>query len=337
MRAGGVPDDNDLGSSSVSRQVNREIFPDAAASIPGFFPGETVTLRSRTCVRTTNRIGRARPSQHNTSPAIMTFHNRLLRSLTLTGLLALLAGTASAQYTGSDDFNGSSIGASWDFQYSLDAGIGTWTETNNRLEFTSPAGSNSRVLVWNNDINNAYNENWTASLTVSNLTSLPAAGYNLIGLQVFAANNADLGFFGLYATNNSSTGANILFEKALGPSYTMTTYGESPAETDLSDVLFTMSFNAATKDVTLAYSLDSGATIKDSVVFNPGSDWSGAPTDGFSFRILGYSTADAVAAGQLYADNFSVTAVPEPSTYAAIAGALMLGFAMWRRRRAATA
>ena len=36
-------------------------------------------------------------------------------------------------------------------------------------------------------------------------------------------------------------------------------------------------------------------------------------------------------------DNFSITAVsaiPEPSTYAAIAGASMLGLAMWRRRRA---
>jgi hypothetical protein len=34
-------------------------------------------------------------------------------------------------------------------------------------------------------------------------------------------------------------------------------------------------------------------------------------------------------------DNFSLTAVPEPSTYAAIAGVLALGLAFWHRRRKA--
>lgn len=34
---------------------------------------------------------------------------------------------------------------------------------------------------------------------------------------------------------------------------------------------------------------------------------------------------------------FSPSAIPEPSTYAAIAGAAMLGFALWRRRRAKSA
>jgi len=34
-------------------------------------------------------------------------------------------------------------------------------------------------------------------------------------------------------------------------------------------------------------------------------------------------------------DNFSVSAIPEPSTYAAIAGAAALGLAAWQRRRSA--
>ena len=42
-------------------------------------------------------------------------------------------------------------------------------------------------------------------------------------------------------------------------------------------------------------------------------------TDGSSFAI----------------DNVTITAVPEPSTYAACAGAAVLGLAFWRRRRAA--
>ena len=42
-----------------------------------------------------------------------------------------------------------------------------------------------------------------------------------------------------------------------------------------------------------------------------------------------------IAAGGSYANslgNASLTAIPEPSTYAALAGAAMLGFAAWRRR-----
>ena len=38
-----------------------------------------------------------------------------------------------------------------------------------------------------------------------------------------------------------------------------------------------------------------------------------------------------------YADNVSLTAVPEPSAYAALAGVAALGLAIWRRRRAVTA
>jgi len=38
---------------------------------------------------------------------------------------------------------------------------------------------------------------------------------------------------------------------------------------------------------------------------------------------------------QLNIDAVSVTAIPEPSTYAAMAGAAMLGLAVWRRRRVA--
>ena len=53
-----------------------------------------------------------------------------------------------------------------------------------------------------------------------------------------------------------------------------------------------------------------------------------------SVSLSGYDTSGYTAAisnaGML---TFSATAIPEPPTYAALVGALALGFAVWRRRR----
>lgn len=245
----------------------------------------------------------------------------------------LLVSSASAQvYVGTDNFDDNSISGNWDFQYSVGAGTGTLTEINNRLEYTSSGANQSRAIVWNNATNGSYTENWTASLTISNL-STPVSGYNMIGLQVFAANNLDLGYFGVFAYKNASV-SNVLFETASAPGYIPSDFGPDPAETDLTDVFVQMSHNASTHDITLSYSQDGGATFLESQVFNPGTAWAGSPTDGFSFRILGFSTSPGVSGGELYADNFSVSAIPEPSTYAAFAGLGALGLACWRRRLA---
>lgn len=258
----------------------------------------------------------------------------LRRSLLVSSLLVAAAALHAQPYpyAGSDNFNDNSLSASWDFGYAVTGTTSGWfTETNSRLEFTSTGSNQSRALVWNNSINNAYTENWTAQLTVTNLTSL-SAGYSLIGLQVFASNSQNLGLFGAYAYNSASTGTNLMVERGYGSSYTLTSARDTDV-TDVTDLTVRMTHNAATHDITVSYSTD-GATFYDSIVYNPSTAWSGAPTDGFSFRILALSSVDAISAGQLYADNFSVTAVPEPSTYAALAGLGAFGLVLWRRRQA---
>ena len=172
-------------------------------------------------------------------------------------LVGLFAASAQAQYLNSNTFTSSTDISSLS-QYSITANVGTLAvdAVPGRLEYSASLTNSSRVLNLNSAANSAYNEDWTASLTLSNLAT-PGSGYNLISMQVFAAGLAlgsDYGFFnvGLYRTATGTSG--VLFEK--GKSSDGTTNGLTftsyiAAESDFTDVLVRMSHNSATKDITL--------------------------------------------------------------------------------------
>jgi len=271
-----------------------------------------------------------------------------ITSLIALAFAGLLVSSAPAQYLGSNDFSTNNIGGL--SQYSLTANAGTFTVEEGRLEYSAGLTASSRVLTMNGGINSAYTEDWTASLTLTNLAT-PTSGFNLIGMQVFSS-NAEYGFFnvGLYRNVNGTAG--VLFEKGKTTDGTVNTYTFTSyiaTESDFSDVLVRMSNNSTTKDVTLGYSLDGGATYIDTMTFNPtggsgtsAGNWFAAPTDGYSFRILGRNSVDTIAGDLMFADNFSVVPrqtamapIPAPSTYAALAGLGALGLAFWHRRRKA--
>jgi hypothetical protein len=119
---------------------------------------------------------------------------------------------------------------------------------------------------------------------------------------------------------------------------------------DGTDVLLKLDYNASTSAFTSAFSFDAGATYYTfgswtgtghfgGPATGNTSAWATAPTTGFGLEIYGALYGDGVStgptflSGQAYADNLSVSAVPEPSTYAAIAGLGALGLAFWRRRQ----
>ena len=57
--------------------------------------------------------------------------------------------------------------------------------------------------------------------------------------------------------------------------------------------------------------------------------------DSFALYSVNNTEANPTLGSNFEIDNVLITAVPEPSTYAAVAGAAVLGLAFWRRRRAA--
>jgi hypothetical protein len=107
-----------------------------------------------------------------------------------------------------------------------------------------------------------------------------------------------------------------------------------------------LSYDAGTKMLTASFDgnttngYDSFALSSQSV--NANTLWGMSGSDTFSLYLFGNSGWDeagpdvspTLAAGEATFDNLS--AIPEPSTYAAMAGALALGLAAWRRRARAS-
>ncbi len=110
-----------------------------------------------------------------------------------------------------------------------------------------------------------------------------------------------------------------------------------------------ISYNATTNVLSAGYDADGASggysftNMTDQTV-NVATTWSMTSGNTFSIYLMGASGYDGstsgvgptVTAGEATLDNLygtNLTAVPEPSTYAAIAGALALGAAVWRRRQ----
>jgi hypothetical protein len=81
---------------------------------------------------------------------------------------------------------------------------------------------------------------------------------------------------------------------------------------------------------TSAFSIGSLSTVSVALAWTGGFD----PTQITGWNIGGGAASPGSSAFRMTFDNLALTAVPEPSTYAAILGGLALGFAAWRRRSA---
>lgn len=258
----------------------------------------------------------------------------LKRTLLPALLLLALPAAASAQvFAGSDDFNSGET-SKWDYSFHLSGTANaTLSFTNNRLDFSSTGGAQSLERLWNSDGTGSaavtplsYTTSWVTTITATNTVSgLSGGDFVTTGLSFF---NDDNEYFALMLSSTSSG----FFAYAEQQTQSVANIALS----DNTDVTLRVAWDAGTHLLSASYSTD-GSTFTDVTSFNPVTGWNNTTypvSNGFNFAVFGNTNVSGgVSAGQVYLDNYSVSAVPEPSTYAAIAGALMLGFAAWRRRR----
>jgi len=257
------------------------------------------------------------------------------------GLLALVsASTLSAQqHYGSDDFNSGVLGipsSNWDYSFRLSGSVtdSLLEVASNRLEFTKGAGAGSYFIGWNNDASTgtlgsllaaSYTDSWVMNMTVTNTLGLTGGDFATIGFQVTDSSD------NYYAQMLSSTGSGNYFRTEWDNGASSV----NPTATDVTDVFLRIGWDAGSQTLSSHYSID-GSTYTQAGTYNPVGIWNANLSNGFWFEVFGNSNiAASITSGSMYADNFSVSAVPEPSTYAAIFGGLMLGFAVWRRRKSA--
>lgn len=266
---------------------------------------------------------------------------KLHRLLTVLAGVSALALPLSAQvFVGSDDFSSSAASdAKWAYAFRFSGTNGLLDYSNGRLDFSKGVGAGSYVLGWDGEPSTpgvapsktsaSFTTSWVADVTVTNsVSSLLGGEFMSFGLEV-AGTGAQYSAIMLAST---SGGYNFRTE---GSSFTPVT----AATADFTDVHLRLAWDAGTQVLNSYYSFD-GSSYTSLATFNPVSQWTaGAATGGFNFEIFGNSNmAAAISVGAVYADNFSVSAIPEPSTYAAFAGLGALGLAFWRRRqKAATA
>ena len=293
----------------------------------------------------------------------------LLLALALAGLLV---STASAQvFVGTDNFNDNTLTAQIVNNVTVNPtqapgqwrnnspASGAFTETNQRMEFTNATttGTNYGALYWitpSSSITGVggaglssgapYTSSWSAQVAITNTTA-PAAGYTLAGMEFYSIQNptGNNAYYGIYLSNSQANGNRLMIEWGLWNG--TSDYTRTPSFLNIgdnTDVTVRATFDGTSKLLSFDYATDGATFLSTGVSYDLDGAQAGitAPlNNGMGLALVGFSNggAGAIAAGDMYYDNLSVSAIPEPSTYAALAGLGALGLAFWRRRQARAA
>lgn len=234
---------------------------------------------------------------------------------------------------------------------SFGIGSGRVNFTGNVSPNTVPPASETNQVIPLQSYAGSYDSSWSVQIDVTNSFSTSITGQSLqLGLLVSNTDGMSSPFTHDYlklvllrsaATNNTFVHGGIHLNGNSGIDY---------VPLNLSGVAttgpLTISYNGSTHVFTTSYNSSTHSSFGVAGSGGTGNNQNWNMTTGGTFTISLFAqvvnnyvpAGFAITDGTGYIDNFSSTglsAVPEPSTYAAIAGLAVLGLAAWRRRKSA--
>lgn len=259
--------------------------------------------------------------------------------------LALLLAVAIPSFAGTPNFSGSDTFSSTSGNWSLTTGTngGTFVVNLGTLNFRDNGGlitaSSNALYSWTANAG-SYTTDWQVQVDfkVPQVSSLVAAQF--LSWNLVISNSADsndyfyAGLENTYMYSTPKANAGIVTNNSTP---TPTTQSISSATT----ATIYISYTASSQTLAASFNGGSGLTnLFSASVTDSGSNWNMVTGDSFYLALSAKNTCNAgptgtLADGDFTADNFQATGgtpVPEPATYAFMAGAAALGLALWRRR-----
>lgn len=247
--------------------------------------------------------------------------------------------SASAQVI-IDDFTTAS-----NWQTVMSEGSGALTVGGGTMQFTATTEANTGVVALAKTIALPYASDWSLQVT-AHLSELAVPDLNdFADLELALTPAAGSGFstrlMYQFEVGNWSEGT----QREIYTDFVISDIaGSSPIArvgVTSTTVSLWLGYSAATEWITFRYDPDgvanplTGWITQGRLAIGDGesADFGMTSGDFFSVALVGASEGITIAAGQADFSSLAVTAVPEPSTYAALASVIALGAAGWRRHR----
>jgi len=232
-------------------------------------------------------------------------------------LAAILTNECLAGLNGSDDFNDNSKDATW-WGTDFISGVGSLTETNGRLEYTTtgvPTAADFAVRPWILNFG-SYTQDWEVQIDISmpQLTLAPTQFVSL-GLFVFPGTNINVAYTNRFYADFDQDGSDHEFKCQVAVNTSNIHLGVQSSVSTSAAVR--VAFDATTKVLAAYYDEDGpvcGYSWKLLGSTNISAGWNLTSTNVFGVSIMGNSGFTSIASSNnVFGDNFRASSGKTPN------------------------